>query len=75
MRRKEALRRLNGLSPQVEVHLGKIRDNPSSADVPHWTAEIENWIRQMEAVLPFTGDKTAAEWAARIEAWKQQMRS
>ena len=72
MRRKDALRRLNGLSPQVEEHLGKIRDNPSGPDVPHWVTEIENWIRQMEAVLPYVGDKTAAEWTARIEQWNNK---
>jgi hypothetical protein len=71
--RKDALKRLNGLSPRVEEHLQRIANNPGSRDIPHWTAEAENWIRQMEDVLPNVGDKTAAEWAARIAEWRARL--
>jgi hypothetical protein len=72
--RKDALRRLNGLSPGVEDHLQKIANNPGSRDIPHWTAEAENGIGQMEKMLPHVGDRTAAEWAARIAEWRARLR-
>jgi hypothetical protein len=70
MSRKDALKRLNSLEPRAEEHLAKIANNPGNRDIPHWTAEITNWIAQMENALPRAGDKTAAEWAARIAGWK-----
>jgi len=73
MSRKDALKRLNGLTPKIEEHLQKIANDPMSRDLPHWTREVENWIRQMEKVLPYIGDKTAAEWAARIAEWKARI--
>jgi hypothetical protein len=73
MSRKDALKRLNGLGPRVEEHLGKIANNPGSRDIPHWTGEIDTWIKQMEDVLPHVGDKTAAEWAAKIAEWKARL--
>jgi phage shock protein PspC (stress-responsive transcriptional regulator) len=73
MSRKDALKRLNGLSPRVEEHLQKIANNPGSRDIPHWKGEAENWIRQMENVLPHVGEKTAAEWAARIAEWRARL--
>ncbi len=73
MSRNDALKRLNGLGPMVQEHLEKIANNPGSQDVPHWTGEIDNWIKQMEDVLPHAGDKTAAEWAARIAEWKARL--
>ncbi len=73
MSRKQALKRLGGLAPIVEEHLAKIEDDPTSRDVPHWTAEILSWIKQMEDLLPHVGDKTAAEWLARIAEWKRRL--
>jgi hypothetical protein len=71
--RKDALKRLNGLGPRVEEHLEKITNNPGSQDIPHWKAEIDNWIRQMEDVLGHAGDKTAAGWVAKIVEWKARL--
>ncbi len=73
MNRKRALKRLDGLAPVVEEHLDKIRNNPASQDVPHWTREVEGWICQIEALLPHLGQKTADGWASRIEGWKQRL--
>ena len=73
MSRKDALKRLNGLSSNVEEHLAKIANNPASRDVPHWTKEINSWIKQMEDVLPHVGDKTSAEWLAKIAEWKAKL--
>jgi hypothetical protein len=70
MTRKDALKRLHGLAPQVEEHLEKIRNHPSGRDVPHWVKEIESWIWQMEAALPYVGKKTAGDWSRRIKGWK-----
>jgi hypothetical protein len=71
--RPDALKRLNGLAPRVEIHLNKIAGSPASQDVPHWTGEINNWIRQMEEVLPHVGKRTAADWAVRIAEWKARL--
>lgn len=75
MNRKDALKRLNGLAPQVEEHLAKIAADPNSRDASHWVKEINSWIRQMERILPDTGDKTAEEWRAQIAGWKDQLGS
>ncbi len=73
MKRKGALKRIDGLAPQVEGHLDKIRDNPASRDVPHWVREVESWIRQIEAMLPSVGQKTAEYLARRIEWWRGRL--
>lgn len=73
MSRKDALKRLNGLLPRVEEHLGKIANDPESRNVTHWIKEINAWIEQMEDVLTHVGDKTSAEWLAKIAAWKTKL--
>jgi hypothetical protein len=42
--RKTALKRLEGLSPQVEAHFVKLAQNPTSQDVAHWQTEIRGWL-------------------------------
>lgn len=75
MSRKDALRRLNGLAPRIDDHLEKISDDPTGREVPHWSVEINSWIKQMEAVLPQVRGKTAAAWAAQIAEWKAKLGS
>ncbi|OYV81877.1 MAG: hypothetical protein B7Z73_17600 [Planctomycetia bacterium 21-64-5] len=75
MTRKDALKRLTGLAPRVDDHLERLAANPTSRDRPHWTGEIRNWIRQMEALLPAVGGKTAEKWRARIAEWKARLES
>jgi hypothetical protein len=71
MKRKDALKRMRGLAPQIEEHLDKICNDPSSRDVPHWVKEIESWIRQIESLLPYVGERTAEYWGRRIEGWRR----
>jgi hypothetical protein len=71
--RRDALKRLRGLAPQIEQHLGKIAGAPDSLSVPHWRKEIIGWLRQMEAVLSPLGKKTSAEWRQRIADWKSEL--
>jgi hypothetical protein len=73
MPRKVALIGLEGLSAQVEKHLGKTASDPTSQAVGHWRAEITTWRRDMEAVVPAVGKKTGAEWTARIDAWRRAL--
>ncbi len=73
MNRKDALKRFQGLRPRVEEHLEKIRDHPASQDRPHWVKEVESWARQIEALLPHVGKRTAADWNRDIENWKGQL--
>jgi hypothetical protein len=73
MRRKDVLRRLNGLAPRVEEHLDKISADPSGRDVPHWRSEVESWVRQVEEMLSHVGAKTAKEWARRIDGWRRRL--
>jgi hypothetical protein len=69
--RQQALKRLEGLAPQVEEHLAKIATNPTSRDVPHWKTEIRAFLGEMERLAPHTGRKTGEEWAAKIAEWRR----
>ena len=62
-----------GLSPRVEEHLEKIATNPESPSVSHWMHEVDDWLLQMEGMVPHVGKKTAAEWVARLEAWRLRL--
>ncbi len=68
--RSQALKRMLGLSAQVEKHLAKIAAKPLSRDVAHWTGEIQGWIGEIERLSEHVGKKTAQEWASKIAAWK-----
>ena len=71
--RKDALRKLLSLVAVVEEHLEGIAEEPDSQAFSHWKDELQNWLAQMEAMVPHVGKKTGAEWQARIEAWKAQI--
>jgi hypothetical protein len=73
MNRKDTLKRINGLTPQIGKHLAKIADDPDGRDVPHWIKEVQSWIAQIEHVLPDVGDRTSKEWQQRIAGWKAQL--
>ena len=68
--RKDALKRLQSLTVQVELHLDKIARNPGDRSVPHYQGEVRNWLRDMRAVLRHLGRRTAAQWQARIDAYR-----
>jgi hypothetical protein len=67
--RKKALKRLNSLALNVELHLQLISDDPHSDAVNHWRFEVRSWLKQMLKVLPFVGGKTSEVWQVRIEQW------
>jgi hypothetical protein len=71
--RKDALRKILSLVLAVEEHLESIAEEPESWAVPHWQGEVNNWLAQIEAMVPHVGKKTGAEWKARIEAWKARL--
>ena len=71
--RKDALRRLAGLAPQVEAHLEKVARDPESEAVPHWTGEIHTFLDQMRALLPHVGRKTRATWLKRLEGYREAL--
>jgi hypothetical protein len=71
--RKRALQRLDGLTPPVEDHLAKIAAKPADRAVEHWKAEVANWLRQMEELLPHAGKKTADEWRRRIQDYRKAL--
>jgi hypothetical protein len=73
MNRKDALKRLNGLSRQVEEHLEKIRTDRANDAYLHWVGEIESWLLQMESVVSHLGKKTGNEWADKIDEWKREL--
>lgn len=70
--RKAALRRLNGLVPQLETHLEKLDAEPNCEAVDHWKAEIESFLSGMEDMLPHVGQQTAKIWAERIAEWRER---
>ena len=67
--RKKALKRLNSLALNVELHLQSIKDDPDSDAVNHWRFEVRSWLLQMQHVLPSVGRKTGDDWSVRIEKW------
>jgi hypothetical protein len=69
--RKHALKRLDALLTPVKEHVEKLSRDASAADKRHWQREIENWLEQMENVLPYVGDKTAIYWRKQIGEIKQ----
>ncbi|RIH86700.1 hypothetical protein Mterra_01367 [Calidithermus terrae] len=73
MDRKKALERLEGLSPEVEKHLRKLRDEPNSQAASYWAKEIAGWLEQMEKVVGDTGKKTSEVWQQRINTWKKEL--
>lgn len=58
--RNEALKRLAGLTEQVELHLEIINANPGDPSTEHHQNEIRNWLRTMEAVLLHVGEKNGS---------------
>ncbi|MCI0684256.1 MAG: hypothetical protein L0Y71_19270 [Gemmataceae bacterium] len=62
MSRKHALKRIEGLIGRAAEHLEKLKAKPSLYDDQHWRHEMNNWLRQMEEVLPHVGTKTAQYW-------------
>jgi hypothetical protein len=73
--RKEALKTMNGLVPQVERHLAKIATQPGHSSIPHWRHEVRIWLQQMQKVLPHVGKKTAAAWQERIQEYEAALGS
>jgi hypothetical protein len=71
--RKRGLKRLHSFASRVEEHLAKIRREPTHEAVLHWMGEIDNWLGQMEELLPHVGQKTAREWQARIRAFRSAL--
>lgn len=71
--RKDALRRLSGLVPELEKHLKKIATEPNCPAAEHWKYEIENFLELMEEMLPHVGHKTSKDWADRIVLWRQAL--
>jgi hypothetical protein len=71
--RKKALERLGGLLPRVEEHLAKIAENPGDIHIPHWTHEVNDWLRQMEEMVPHVGTKSGARWSAIIDDLRRRL--
>jgi hypothetical protein len=68
--RKQALKTLEGLVPQVERHLQRILEFPGHSSRCKWASEVLGWLSQMEEVLPHVGKKTAVQWQGRIDAYR-----
>lgn len=71
--RKDALRRLEGLRPQVEKHVNKLLKATDGPDANHWRSEIVGWLDEMERLASFTGRKTAASWFEIIGHWRKRL--
>jgi hypothetical protein len=64
-KRRKAIERLNGLRPQVELHLAKIHEQPDAREQNHWRAEVRGWLRSMDRELGQIGKRTRSQW----EVW------
>lgn len=71
--RKQAIKRMLGMLPQIEEHLAKLAADPANSACRHWLQETNGWINQIETMLPAVGTKTAEEWQGRIEEWRQRL--
>jgi hypothetical protein len=70
--RKDALKQMNGVLRQVQLHLEKLAARPDDRDAHGWKKEVRGWLRQIQEYLPHVGKKTAAEWQARLDAcWSE----
>lgn len=61
------------LAPRVDDHIDKIGAEEESIDLSHWRGEAENWVAQIEAMLPYIGERTGEEWGKRIVEWKKRL--
>jgi hypothetical protein len=71
--RRRALERLKSLGERFEGHLDKLDALPDHLATRHWTHEVNDWLTQMEAMVPHVGAKTGAEWAGRIAAGRARI--
>jgi hypothetical protein len=71
--RKDALKKMNGLTKRIEQHIKKVAENPGSRDLAHWLGEIRSWIAQVEQASQHVGARTQREWESRIETWKASL--
>jgi hypothetical protein len=69
-KRRDALEKIESLVPEVERHVARVLSSPDHSSRDKWQGEALGWIRQMEALLPHVGKKTAAEWQARLDGWR-----
>jgi hypothetical protein len=46
---------------------------PEAPSVVAWKHEAQNWLQQMEEMLPHVGKKTSAEWRSIIEERKTDL--
>jgi hypothetical protein len=71
--RKDALKRLRSLLPEIDKHIQALTLEPNDTAVAHWKHESRNWLIQMEEMLPHVGKKTSAKWRAIIEDRKAKL--
>jgi hypothetical protein len=68
--RAHALGRIAGLTPRIEDHLAKIRDQPGSIDYNHWCGETWAMVNEVQRLTRHVGRRTAAEVLNRVAQWK-----
>jgi hypothetical protein len=69
----DALRQINGVHPQIEVHVEKIMVFTAGATGGpkdprnHWFEEMEAWLRKIEQNIPRLGRRTGEAWKKYID--------
>jgi hypothetical protein len=71
--RKDALKRLGSLLPEIDKHIQALTSEPKNTAVAHWKHECRNWLIQIEEMLPHVGKKTSAKWRAIVEDRKAKL--
>lgn len=75
-KRGEALEDIESLVPRIEEHLEKLRQNPTSQDVPGWHDELNAWIGKIERLVDRgLGKKTDEEMRQRVAGWRSRQAS
>lgn len=71
--RKQALKVIEGLARQIDLHLDKIAQRPEDPNCEHWRGEVIGWMEQVRLMQRHVGARTSAQWDRTIVRWKGRL--
>jgi hypothetical protein len=61
-KQSDAVKRAEGLEPQIRKHLGWIEDEPNGPAANHWRGEVKGWLDQIREATKRMGQRTGDKW-------------